>query len=443
MIKAILLASLFTLLLLAQAGSAQDSLPKFIEGLQAKSTPSIDAMMAQLSPDFLKNYVLLHHSESLQSGSPLYPRLILFNDDASVLIGIDTNPKSGTYQTLEVQELNRSTFEYEFSRAEFDLKKVTAPAGQSFKADFYVKSCIGCHAGRPNWEAYPLWSKAYGSLHHSPPSAALTAENEKWKTFLDAQGGIARFKPLTDLAQMTSEKLSFKSGKLSILLGQINGKRVFIKAQKIMEAHPELELGIASALMGDDLKPEQFPGLDLSDANARIDILTRDTYQKNLKAIQEKLKAYTDFTGTGPNSYKLVDQWAFQFGMSQSMDLARIRYIFEDKLHLSLNFWNLDFNPASFQTQDGINGLTEILKTQTRNYLAQKYPEFSKYFQNKIETYTNEIGDSFSYEKAVIRDTSPDYLYSYDGIAKIFEKYRKTPPAVTCEAAFSSTPSTP
>ena len=125
---------------------------------------TVDELLAQpeLSPSFRAGFTAVFESRSLQPADPLDPRIILYGEDARLILAFTCAPgdcgKVRGTEKLEVIRYLDGENRFEFHEIDFTSAKAEISPPNP-------RRCMGCHEGpdpRPNWESYPLWPGVYG-----------------------------------------------------------------------------------------------------------------------------------------------------------------------------------------------------------------------------------------------------------------------------------------
>lgn len=137
-----------------------------VEDIKKAGTNSLEESLALLPTDFLRHYVLMYRSRSLQDASPLYPRAIVFGRSARFILAFNGHEKQKGYNNLEIIQFRDQEQRWEFREITFFKDK-----SPSF-SEANPKKCLECHQSprrenvdpRPNWEPYNFWPGAYASV---------------------------------------------------------------------------------------------------------------------------------------------------------------------------------------------------------------------------------------------------------------------------------------
>jgi len=92
-------------------------------------------------------------------------------------------------------------------------------------------NCQGCHAGRPNWDPFPVWPGAYGSLNdeafqkHAQPNFELT-DLISQKEYGELQNFIGKMSKKESYRHLLPLQLRQPNLKLTQLLSVLNFRRI-------------------------------------------------------------------------------------------------------------------------------------------------------------------------------------------------------------------------
>lgn len=194
----------------------------------------IEDVLERLDSELLSNYLLLHRSNSLQQASLASPRVILFSDDGRFLMGFNGDANFYGFNRLEMIQFNDSDKKFEFYSVRF-------PETSGEPVIFSEKNpeeCQTCHRVdlRPNWDAYPFWKDAYGSISDSEHQRVdMFPETKLFRDFLAGADQNPRYKRLQGLQSQNLEKMS----KRNLDFNRAVGLRNFEKIAKYLETTPE------------------------------------------------------------------------------------------------------------------------------------------------------------------------------------------------------------
>lgn len=164
--------------------------------VEAEQLASIDALLGLLPLEFRASYTLMHKSRSLQEASPLEPRVIMFNRDASFVLTFNGSPAQRGGAKLEMMQ-------FDATERAFTFYEISFPEGDATKQLIFSeknpRACVACHQSdpRPNWEPYFAWPGAYGSEDDS-----VLEGSQEWnglRAFLDVYAQKPRYRHLVGL----------------------------------------------------------------------------------------------------------------------------------------------------------------------------------------------------------------------------------------------------
>lgn len=170
---------------------------------------AMDQFLNLLPKNYRMHFSMIHRSFSIQSATPLSPRVILYGPDAKVMMsfnaGIDeTGKKMNGGDSIEIIQWNSKKTTWDFSEIVFDEnKKITHEKNPA--------KCIMCHAGTPKpvdfkntasymdklkpiFPQYPFWPGFYGSVNDI---VGLNKPDSKDTIMLKLADTFAQIKGLT------------------------------------------------------------------------------------------------------------------------------------------------------------------------------------------------------------------------------------------------------
>lgn len=183
----------------------------FISGLINQESSSFEDVIANLPAELRKNAMYVFDSRSDRSTNLsaandqntlnlpvpfLFPRIVLFNSDASMSVAFASNPESEKYGTIEAMEyledlgrfrVHKATYSKQGSWSiESDLSSELEHSLRNRETKVTIEwkenpssECSKCHRAslRPNWESYPIWAGFLGGTEGSTPNS----EYSKWE----------------------------------------------------------------------------------------------------------------------------------------------------------------------------------------------------------------------------------------------------------------------
>jgi hypothetical protein len=129
---------------------------------------SIAELVPLLPEELRKNFTFVYDSRSpFKSGiTGEYPRVILFTDDARLVLTFIGDERQPGFDLLE-------TMAFDYEKTKFDLHAYLLPAGErrSWRPSPEEARCARCHGAdaRPIFDSYPLWPGYYGSVQDTFP----------------------------------------------------------------------------------------------------------------------------------------------------------------------------------------------------------------------------------------------------------------------------------
>jgi hypothetical protein len=169
-----------------------------------RNITKLDDLFPILPVNMKKNPLLVYDSEALAQhfASPMAPRMVLFNRDASLIMTIAQNPGATKIEkgkdALEIVAFNKDTGKFEMYVDSFDGKR------KPFEVlDKNPAKCTKCHGSdpRPLFQDYNGWPGIYGSYGTQGVAAFGSPEFKNLKSFLDKykpEQGPAPEKNLSD-----------------------------------------------------------------------------------------------------------------------------------------------------------------------------------------------------------------------------------------------------
>jgi hypothetical protein len=139
---------------------------------------SISELVPLLPEELRKNFTFVYDSRSpFRSGiSPEFPRVILFTDDARLILTFIGDERQPGFDLLE-------TMSFDYEGAKFDLHAYLLPAGErrSWRPSPEEARCARCHGAdpRPIFDSYPLWPGYYGSVQDTFPRDRIGQKEAK------------------------------------------------------------------------------------------------------------------------------------------------------------------------------------------------------------------------------------------------------------------------
>lgn len=126
-------------------------------------TYTIAQLLSELPLEQRANFTLIKKSESLQEASLLFPRVIMFGKDASMILTFNGNSQQKGYERIELIEVNPTTAALEFREMVFPTNDTGI--GKVEFSEINPPKCMTCHGPTPHyiWTSYDKWPAAFGS----------------------------------------------------------------------------------------------------------------------------------------------------------------------------------------------------------------------------------------------------------------------------------------
>ncbi len=162
--------------------------------IEEKQFTRIEQVVQALPAEFHTNYTLMRASRSLQDASPTAPRVISFNHDGTLILAWNGYSAQKGYDALELIQF-RPNKKFEFRSIQFP--EDAGGKGNPVFSGANPPNCVACHGSRvrPNWERYPEWPGAFGSLDDFPQ----TEELSQLQAFVGKQMKAGRYRALKTL----------------------------------------------------------------------------------------------------------------------------------------------------------------------------------------------------------------------------------------------------
>jgi hypothetical protein len=189
-----------------------------VDLIGSRKLRSIDALLAQpeFSPAFRRGFTAVFRSKSIQYADPLNPRILLYGEDAKLVLaftcatgdcvalpgsGIEHGPVAGG-NDLELVQWRDATKSFEYRSIAFP----EAGDGDVVFSDANPMKCLGCHKAtdpRPNFEPYDQWPGMYGGNDDGAQPGILTdgESRDTLDQFLATGTSRPRYRRLQELAE--------------------------------------------------------------------------------------------------------------------------------------------------------------------------------------------------------------------------------------------------
>ena len=349
---------------------------------------SVEEFLPLLPETYLSHYALVFNSRSLQSSTFANPRVLMYGNNAKLVMSFNGSPDQKGYDALELFEFNELT-------KTFQLEEIQFPAqdDKSTGVHFSQKNperCIRCHSTNPHplWDAPPLWPGSYGEAYHEKLSGN---ESSGLYAFLHAQPTHPRYRYLKNTALYQDDatfypnhhniyngvEIEAPNAQLSRLFTTLNNEKIM---QQVM-SNPRFDQYryalLASLSSNCNALPNYFPAewrvlieADYAAFSTQDDVnLERQQYRKMQRSVGAKSTAGS---------------------VSKDNSLRDFRYIAERGLAINTAEWSmaLERNAPDFTALEPIKLLLEKkliahINAEDRNimkeYYYRNYPENNRY----------------------------------------------------------------
>jgi len=334
--------------------------------IESRGVRSIEALLPLLPEDLRAHHTLVFQSRSLQAGSGLAPRAILYGSSGRLVLSFNGDARQPGFLALE-------TMEYDSDAGAFHFREIRFPASAEGAVEFREDvRCLHCHGApaRPIWDSYPLWPGAYGQVEQ----AALTgAEREQLTAFLEQQPAHPRYRFLPAEAWQARLRISAAhqyegaarpspNAELGTRLGQMNQDQL---ARTVLAApgFADYRYALAGALNPPCSVEELLPARLRASWSAGYPAFRRaaaeaDLAQQELKQFREAYGNYSH--ATGPR----LDETE-----------TRFRYLVELGLGISTSGWTMEQEKGTFDFRGAaLSGLEPLLAAP----IARDDPTFNR-----------------------------------------------------------------
>ena len=158
----------------------------------------LETVLEALPIPFRLNQTFVYESRSTQGASPLSPRAILFNSDASFVLAFNGQPNQPGFDRMEIMDFDSRKRSLHFREVVFE--RGSAVFNES------PTSCRKCHGqpAKPIWDSYALWPGVYGSVDDK----LIGKERENYIQFLEVRESHPRYRHLPLIKPDFSNDLS-------------------------------------------------------------------------------------------------------------------------------------------------------------------------------------------------------------------------------------------
>lgn len=202
--------AVFTIFVYSTIASA-DVCDNFSALLDSTRPTRVEDVLAHMSasPDwqsFLKGYLFVFKSQSVQQGTYDSPRTIVYGADGKMMMTFLGGPEKNGRDAIEVSCFRENKRAFEYFELGFD--GLHSPRLENPNPG----KCLVCHGSdpRPNWNAYNFWPGIYGAISFGSTSAVYTdtPEYPHYKEFLNGNRQKGRYANLAKAVTPPPEGIS-------------------------------------------------------------------------------------------------------------------------------------------------------------------------------------------------------------------------------------------
>ena len=371
---------------------------------------SISELVPLLPRELRENFTFVYDSRSpFRTGiSPEYPRVILFTNDARLVLTFIGDERQPGFDLLE-------TMSFDYESAKFELHAYMLPAAErrAWRPSPQEAQCSRCHGAdaRPIFDSYPLWPGYYGSVQDTFPHDRIGQKEAR--NFAAFQANAAKTGVYKDLIYPSGSPVSpyldprlFKdntvtldpnlfaylpNARLGMALTELNRQRIYRKLAS-GDGFAANEKRILSKLL--ECRPAEAP--DRASLRAIAEVLQAEN--------ADRLKRLGLLPG---EPYKARDD---MLELQFVRELAQIDAVAK-LAGVDRSDWSMAKEKSSLAFFDGIlsgisNGhsyyLKEDLIFEILEHLRDREPAFRKYFawSNVFEDYGYPFGHRVDLAKA-------------------------------------------
>jgi hypothetical protein len=191
------------------AATAPITYETIVDWVRTRNIRSVDALLSQpeLTPAFRRGFTMVYGSRSVQYADPLNPRVILYGEDAKLVLAFTCAPGDcGALATVPGGE-HLELVQWREASKGFEYRDIAFPetgAGEPVFSGPNPGQCLGCHGGsdpRPNFDPYNQWPGFYGGNDDGaqPTILAPGESREKLDQFLATGPQRPRYRNLHEL----------------------------------------------------------------------------------------------------------------------------------------------------------------------------------------------------------------------------------------------------
>ena len=340
-----------------------------IDLLNQNQPDSVEEFLGLLPLEFRSNFILMHHTQSQDQVSLESPRIILFNDDATLLMAVSGskhNPRGKFVEMIHFDSIKRK-----FTPSEIEFEKNLSTATK-FKIDTNPKACYGCHGQssfHPIWRSYDRWPGAFGGAHAAGIPTRTRERLDYWRfKWMLSRGEKQRYRLLGDLP-FDVGTLARRNSQFTSLLAMNNVERVAQLVIDDLSRKPQYLGAMLAALLEDKKAFEALLSIqDLNSGQELIDLNSemKSVLRKNFLATRSLLVEQNGIGGAAPfihNDFELLD---FQ-------ELVMVKFLEGRCLSHSINSWTTTKNDKGLEFSVAAGSFFKDLALTIFNLTSSSY----------------------------------------------------------------------
>ena len=347
---------------------------------------NIEQVLLALPEELRSNFTFVHESRSPHRGDidRRFPRVVLFSEDARLLLAFTGNPRAASYDQLEVIHFDDARSAFHTSRfilGDAVRRNPALKAAVAGNGALDRDECTRCHGAdvRPIFDSYSLWPGFYGST--ADRMLAESSEKRDYQGFLagPARDGVYRqlrfpsgssVTPYDDGATGLSgaETLRFHPNeRLGQALTPLNWQRIVRKLSARGDLYARLRYRLLAGLLGCQMLP------------------VSDAFAASIKAELERENARR-FERAGLTA----GDETYNFRMQELVRdvpyfVAEVAYV-ASALGVSRADWSMSFEPSSLGFFDGVLTrpvlyIKQDLAAAMLRALAADDPDFARFYE--------------------------------------------------------------
>lgn len=337
--------------------------------IENRKITRIDQLLPLLPEPMRIRSVIIFKSRSLQEASPLLPRVLLFNEDASLVISFNGDRSQVGYEALEVMSFDHQNFKFEFEEFVFQgdladredfltarklFQDAAALKNRETRTGVNPPVCLVCHRSnpRPNWESYSAWPGVYGQIDHNFPITSYlpnqpeSQEFNNFKKFLDSFESNKRYSSIVNKENYNSEKRMRGVPSMNSMLTQALALLNFRRLAKDLICHPnyhQFRPLFRKQILDGDFYGEREHFLRVS--KAELDRFVNETLKLQEKSQEDNLEEA--IKNLGNNTVLPMHKTTFKT-IFTSKAVAGLRFLMEKRLNMDLSSYEMAFKRGTY-----------------------------------------------------------------------------------------------